>query len=68
MMNDNGWISVEDRLPRYGERVLVINEAVKGGYNMYNVGVTVREPHLNFTFWGHKVTHWQPLPEPPKGE
>lgn len=24
---DNGWISVEDRLPPYGERVLVINEA-----------------------------------------
>ena len=64
------WISVDDRLPPYGERVLVVNEAyeTERGYTKYNYncGVTVREPHLNFTFWGHKVTHWQPLPKPPK--
>lgn len=67
---DGGWISVKDRLPPYGERVLVINEAyeTERGYTKYNCGVTVRDPHLDFTFWGHKVTHWQPLPEPPKGE
>lgn len=67
---DNGWISVKDRLPPYGERVLVVNEAyeTERGYTKYNCGVTVREPHLDFTFWGHKVTHWQPLPKPPKGE
>lgn len=67
---DNGWISVDDRLPPYGERVLVVNEAyeTERGYTKYNYncGVTVREPHLNFTFLGHKVTHWQPLPKPPK--
>ena len=64
----NGWISVEDRLPPYGERVLVINEAygAEHRYTKYNIGVTVRSPHLDFTFWGHKVTHWQPLPKPPK--
>ena len=67
---DKGWISVKDRLPPYGERVLVINEAYEAerGYTKYNCGVTVRDPHLNFTFWGHKITHWQPLPKPPKGE
>ena len=66
----NGWISVKDRLPPYGERVLVINEAygAEHRYTKYNIGVTVRSPHLDFTFWGHKVTHWQPLPKPPKGE
>ena len=70
MMNDNGWISVEDRLPPYGERVIVINEAyeAKHGYTRYNCGVTVRDPRLNFMFWGYRVTHWQYLPEPPKGE
>ena len=64
----NGWISVKDRLPPYGERVLVINEAygAEHRYTKYNIGVTVRSPHLDFTFWGHKVTHWQPLPKPPK--
>lgn len=67
---DNDWISVKDRLPPYGERVLVVNEAYEAerGYTKYNIGVTVRDPNLDFTFWGHKVTHWQPLPEPPKGE
>lgn len=67
---DKGWISVKDRLPPYVERVLVVNEAyeTKRGYTKYNCGVTIREPHLDFTFWGHKVTHWQHLPESPKGE
>ena len=66
----DNWISVKDRLPPYGERVLVVNEAYKAewGYIRYNCGVTARDPHLDFTFWGHKVTHWQPLPEPPKEE
>lgn len=67
---DNGWISVKDRLPPYGERVLVVNETYEAerGYTKYNCGITIRDPHLDFTFWGHKVTHWQPLPKPPKGE
>ena len=67
---NGNWISVKDRLPPYGERVLVVNEAYEAerGYTKYNCGVTVRDPHLDFTFWGHKVTHWMPLPEPPKGE
>lgn len=65
---DNEWISVDDRLPDYGEWVLVINEAYKEDqrYTMYNVGCTIRSPSLNFTFWGRKITHWRPLPEPPK--
>ena len=69
-MSDKEWISVKDRLPLCGERVLVINETYeeKHGYTKYNCGVTIRAQHLNFTFWGYKVTHWQPLPEPPKGE
>ena len=64
------WIPVDDRLPDYGERVLVINEAYTEDqrYTMYNVGCTIRSPSLNFTFWGRKITHWRPLPEPPKEE
>ena len=62
------WISVDDRMPPYGQRVLVINETYneKNGYTKYNSGVTIRQPHLDFTFWGFKITHWMPLPEPPK--
>lgn len=39
---DGGWISVKDRLPPYGERVLVINEAyeTERGYTKYNCGVS----------------------------
>ena len=53
----NRWISVEDRLPEERKRVLVYNEG----------GITIA--------WRDKgewddiflnVTHWQPLPEPPK--
>lgn len=63
--SDSEWISVDDRLPPYGERVLVVNETyeVERGYTRYDIGITIRDPHLNFTFWGHKVTYWMPLPE-----
>ena len=65
-----GWISVKDRLPPYGKRVLVVNETceAKCGFNKYNIGVTIRNPNLDFTFWGFKITYWQPLPEPPEEE
>lgn len=54
---DGSWISVEDSLPEERKRVLVYNEG----------GITIA--------WRDKgerddifltVTHWQPLPEPPK--
>ena len=58
------WISVNDRLPKEGEFVLCACRA-----NIYEV--------LRFygNGWGHDpmhdymlgfVTHWMPLPEPPK--
>ncbi len=64
------WISVKDRLPEdYKERVLVkINDAnsIIGNPDMdtdrysFDLGFWVR--------WGHNVTHWMPLPKPPKGD
>ena len=60
---DNGvtaqeWISVKDRLPDVGKFVLIYNE-INGVCLDYHDGVT---------FGYYDVTHWMPLPEPPKGE
>lgn len=67
--NNDGWISVEDKLPENNVAVLAYCEKTK----KYFVGNTI--PHY---YWRHegakgamytvtsKVTHWMPLPEPPK--
>ena len=60
-----GWISVEDRLPETETTVLICTK--RGDiFSSWasNEGV--------FWFYGeeedNRVTHWQPLPQPPKGE
>ena len=58
------WISVEERLPKCGERVLITD------------GAAVFEAYLSIShkwvrsglLWQENVTHWMPLPEPPKEE
>lgn len=58
------WISVNDRLPEDGESVLT--------YKNGNVDVQVYEKNRNGWIQGNwfwsmaTVTHWMPLPEPPK--
>ena len=65
-MNDNGWISVEDRLPPDSEDVLtvVIDVRTKTGYsiekNFYIHGIN------NWLYSHREVLFWQPLPELPK--
>ncbi len=62
------WISVKDRLPKHGEICLVYSiyeqtdirqfdsvEMMWCGENLYN------------DFRMSQVTHWMPLPQPPKG-
>ena len=64
---DNGvtvqeWISVDDRLPDKPMKCLVYTKRGEcGGYEItyYNQGF-----YLQYS----NVTHWMPLPEPPKGE
>ena len=57
------WISVEDRLPKIGETVLVFESKVliatykKSGFVQHCFDL---EHYAEYT------THWQPLPEPPK--
>jgi hypothetical protein len=57
------WISVESRLPEFGEMVLTFDNG--GGYGIDSVGTAYKfsadypcEPPF-------PVTHWMPLPKPP---
>ncbi len=56
------WISVKDRMPERFERVLVCREDKKVEQGFRDVGdwwkvYGTRTKH---------ITHWMPLPEPPK--
>lgn len=57
-----GWISVRERLPKIGDNVLVFyRRANEYGVDIMRfVGRWVKVDPLI------EVTHWQPLPEPPK--
>ena len=67
----NGWISVQDRLPDYFTSVLVWCPGNKCIYAAYR---NARQEWYTFddTIAGHvvvnMVTHWMPMPNPPKGE
>ena len=52
------WISVKDRLPDVGKFVLIYNE----------INGVLLDYHDGATFGYYDVTHWMPLPNPPKGE
>lgn len=78
---DNGvtvqeWISVKDRLPNLDEAVLVLAEYLHIKTNYYEAW-SLFKCESGETIWvdkygdGHnltEVTHWMPLPTPPKGE
>lgn len=73
------WISVEDRLPNYGDVVLIFET----GYWAMGANVArfvrdeVRDNNKRPYSWyapqgpmhwlGQDVSHWMPLPEPPDG-
>lgn len=65
------WISVEDELPKKGTNVLFFssgwNEPMMGYYKNWN---WQRHQHIFHSYtdnatW-YNVTHWMPLPAPPK--
>ena len=56
------WIPVTERLPEYGQLVIVYSGGV--------LSPQVYAQHFwraDFNDWVH-ITHWMPLPEPPKGD
>ena len=66
---DNGvtvqeWISVEDELPEDDEVVIICTDK-----NFVYAGELIGDTwFLDNDSWTATVTHWMPLPQPPKGE
>ena len=59
------WISVKDMLPEDQEEVLVCTRSKNGVRNIDKGYMAIDR----FIHRGRaEVTHWMPLPEPPKGE
>ena len=63
------WISVKDRLPEDGVRVLAAHDdgVVRIGVCRGYFPAVISKNHTK-TFGIAEVTHWMPLPQPPKGE
>lgn len=63
-VNVGEWISIDERLPDNGETVLTVD----------NEGYMIVASWYELGGWflpvcrANPVTHWMPLPEPPKGE
>jgi hypothetical protein len=55
----NDWISVDDRLPSGGKDYL-ISTGNNVNFDYFNTLVN------EFAFYAEDVTHWMPLPPPPK--
>lgn len=59
-MQEMNWISVKDKLPKNFDDVLAIYESGRMDVTCRHSDGWLMERH-----WG-PVTHWMPLPEPPK--
>lgn len=57
------WIPVTERLPEYGQRVLAYSGKVFKPSVFWYIFYSE-----DYAMWKNEVTHWMPLPEPPKGE
>ena len=58
------WISVDDELPEITESVLITNNEITG--HAYYMGEHWKIVASNTPVNKRDVTHWMPLPEPPK--
>ena len=62
----SGWVSVKDRFPEHGKRYLIY--ATSGDNKIGRITMAAFGGHFALSgrcaYW--KVTHWMPLPEPPK--
>ena len=68
------WISVDDRLPdliphsagiAYSETVIVLTSGRKETLAVWD-GITWITQFDCCELWGEKITHWMPIPHPPK--
>ena len=63
------WISVDDRLPKEKANCIVYYQHAycdNDGY--WAIGICFNDGEKFQINPAYKVTHWMPLPEPPKGE
>ena len=63
------WISVNDRLPEEKVNCIVhYKHAYCDNDDFWAIGMCFYDGNKFQLYWSYKVTHWMPLPEPPKGE
>ena len=61
------WISVEDRLPKESGYYLIVHNTMMGKIIISGaIDRCFYEPDPNFGWEEVNVTHWMPLPAPPK--
>lgn len=73
-LRGDGWISVKERLPEKNAEVTIYTP--HGGVDTRVLGICDDDPNgLWYCYKGvdeplrfNEVTHWRPLPEPPRGE
>ena len=69
---DKGWISVKDKMPDEGKEVLIycpeFLEEIRKVFYTEGDFYAEREDLIIRPAPNGYCTHWQPLPEPPKGE
>lgn len=65
-----GWIKCSDRLPELGKRVLVCFIGGISGVELLKVDCLIKyhnnNPEWQYTSGPNRITHWMPLPPPPK--
>ena len=63
------WVSVDDRLPVIGRSVIAYNAPAKcAAEAMYKGEGRFLQFRWEARLQDQEVTHWMPLPKPPKGE
>lgn len=65
----NDWINVDDRLPEKDGRYLVYTSCIANYRPLKDNVFVARLVNRNWVFEGwefNRVTHWQPLPKPPR--
>lgn len=73
-MTNNEWVCVTENLPNPGSAVLVYDHSIGIGYLLNDAeklveGYTPEQISFDCPDWFHpsiSITHWMPLPEPPK--
>ena len=63
------WVSVKERLPQEKVNCIVhYKHAYCDNDDYWAIGICFYDGEKFKMDWSYKVTHWMPLPKPPKGE